>query len=177
MNSGKDSSRLPYCEKLRDPRWQRRRLEVMNRDDFTCQRCGDDTSTLNVHHRAYAGRRDPWDYPLTALVTLCEDCHKDETYGRADCEKQLLAALRGKFFANGLHSIAVGVARMELAGMPDEVASAYEWAFANPAAQAMVLAGYRSARSDRRTGVAERMPGCAPMAARPGCEITSEWGE
>lgn len=67
-----------YFEKLRDPRWQRMRLEVMNRDEFTCQNCFDSESTLNVHHRVYVKGRDPWEYPLPALVTLCEPCHQEE---------------------------------------------------------------------------------------------------
>lgn len=76
----------PYWEKLRDGRWQRKRLEVMERDDFTCKRCsrrGDDGATLNVHHKIYRKGRDPWDYVDTDLVTLCEECHEVETGSRA----------------------------------------------------------------------------------------------
>ncbi len=69
---------MRYSEKRRDPRWQRKRLEIMGRDDFTCQQCGSTTSTLNVHHRYYEPGRDPWDYPNGALITLCEDCHGGE---------------------------------------------------------------------------------------------------
>lgn len=67
-----------YFEKLRDPRWQRKRLEVMQRDEFTCRACFDKDSTLNVHHRAYVKGNEPWDYPLDSLVTLCESCHSNE---------------------------------------------------------------------------------------------------
>lgn len=63
-----------YAEKLRDPRWQRRRLEIMSRDGFACRRCGDATRTLHVHHLRYSG--EPWEAPDAALETLCEDCHK-----------------------------------------------------------------------------------------------------
>lgn len=66
---------MTYAEKLRDPRWQKKRLEVMNRDGFKCKSCGDATSTLNVHHKYYEKGAMPWDYPETALVTLCEKCH------------------------------------------------------------------------------------------------------
>jgi len=65
---------MKYSEKLRDPRWQRKRLEVMERDDFTCSDCGDEKSTLSVHHKQYHG--DPWDAPMWALETLCEKCHE-----------------------------------------------------------------------------------------------------
>ena len=63
-----------YLEKLKDPRWQKRRLEIFERDNWTCQNCGNSESTLHVHHRWYAG--NPWEAPDRALVTLCENCHK-----------------------------------------------------------------------------------------------------
>ena len=70
--------REAYAEKLRDPRWQKKRLEIFERDDWKCRNCGDTTSTLHVHHRRYAKGRDPWDYDERELVTLCEECHEVE---------------------------------------------------------------------------------------------------
>lgn len=64
-----------YYEKLRDPRWQRKRLEIMERDGFACIHCGDKTKTLNVHHAYYESGKAPWEYGNWSLVTLCEDCH------------------------------------------------------------------------------------------------------
>ncbi len=69
-----ERERMKYSEKLKDPRWQRKRLEVLSRDDFTCLCCGDSSSTLNVHHKQYSG--NPWDAPLDALETLCHACHE-----------------------------------------------------------------------------------------------------
>lgn len=63
-----------YSEKLRDPRWQKKRLEILNRDNFTCLLCQDSDSTLHVHHLSYHG--NPWDAPSDKLQTLCQDCHK-----------------------------------------------------------------------------------------------------
>lgn len=71
--------RKRYTEKLLDPRWQRRRLEILNRDEFTCQECGNDEDTLHVHHRYYRRGSEPWEYPDAALVTLCKTCHEYET--------------------------------------------------------------------------------------------------
>lgn len=62
-----------YSTKLRDPRWQKKRLRVMERDGFCCQNCGDTTTTLNVHHFEYNG--DPWETEDGNLITFCEDCH------------------------------------------------------------------------------------------------------
>lgn len=76
----KRNSLKTYSEKLRDPKWQRLRLAVMERDEFACRACGDKDSTLNVHHLvAYKKNADPWDYELWELITLCEDCHKTIT--------------------------------------------------------------------------------------------------
>lgn len=65
-----------YYELLRDPRWQRKRLEVMNRAGFKCERCADDKRTLNVHHRYYRDSVLPWDYPEDCYECLCEPCHE-----------------------------------------------------------------------------------------------------
>lgn len=63
-----------YTLKLKDPRWQKKRLEVLNRAKFKCQCCGDDENTLHVHHLIYS-KGDPWDAPDNTLECLCENCH------------------------------------------------------------------------------------------------------
>lgn len=65
-----------YAELLKDPRWQKKRLEIMQRDNFTCQLCGSESGVLNVHHKHYVEGRLPWEYEGGLLVTLCQDCHK-----------------------------------------------------------------------------------------------------
>ena len=65
-----------YREKLMDPRWQRKRLEIMERDGFACCRCGAGDKTLNVHHGFYDRGCAPWEYNNRFLWTLCEECHK-----------------------------------------------------------------------------------------------------
>lgn len=64
-----------YGQKLLDPRWQKMRLQVMEREIFTCQYCGDKESTLHIHHLYYAKSRNPWDVDIRALECLCEKCH------------------------------------------------------------------------------------------------------
>jgi len=63
-------------EDYSDPRWQKKRLQIMKRDNFRCRRCDRDDRTLNVHHRYYQKGRKIWDYDDEALVTLCEKCHE-----------------------------------------------------------------------------------------------------
>jgi len=67
---------MTYSQKLRDPRWQRKRLYILERDDWKCCACGDSDSNLQVHHVFYA-KLDPWDYPDNAYQTLCESCHRE----------------------------------------------------------------------------------------------------
>lgn len=64
-----------YSEKLRSPLWQRKKAEILQRDNFTCVICGSRDKSLQVHHIVYA-KRDPWDYPDHMLQTLCCDCHE-----------------------------------------------------------------------------------------------------
>ena len=78
-----------YIELLKDPRWQRKRLEIMQRDDFTCTACGDKESTLNVHHRSYHRGAKPWEYEADILTTLCESCHRDTSGLVAEISSQL----------------------------------------------------------------------------------------
>lgn len=65
-----------YWEKLQDPRWQKKRLEVMQEAGFECSRCGSTENTLNVHHKEYLKGHEPWEYDLEQLVCLCKDCHE-----------------------------------------------------------------------------------------------------
>lgn len=67
---------MTYLEKLRDPRWQKKRLKIFKRDKFKCKECGEDKKTLHVHHKRYIRGREPWDYSDDLLLTLCESCHK-----------------------------------------------------------------------------------------------------
>ena len=37
-----------YLEKLKDPRWQKKRLEILERDGWKCMACGEKEKTLRV---------------------------------------------------------------------------------------------------------------------------------
>ena len=66
-----------WSSAFRDSRWQRKRLEIMERDGWACQSCGasGEGVTLNVHHAYYEAGRAPWEYDPDVLNTLCEVCH------------------------------------------------------------------------------------------------------
>ena len=79
-----------YSEKLRDPRWQKMRLQIMERDQFTCQFCRSTKKTLNIHHKHYDKGAAPWEYDESVLVTCCEECHQ-----RIEMLKNTLGDLMG----------------------------------------------------------------------------------
>lgn len=66
---------MNYKEQLADSRWLRKKNEILERDNYTCQHCGR-TSNLNVHHLSYEKGKLAWDYPNEKLITLCVDCHE-----------------------------------------------------------------------------------------------------
>lgn len=70
---------MNYSTKLKDPRWQKKRLQILNRDKFTCKLCKDTKTTLQVHHLEYHGS-NPWDTENKHLITLCKHCHSEVEY-------------------------------------------------------------------------------------------------
>jgi len=87
---------MTYAEKLRDPRWQKLRLLILERDNWQCTDCLDKTSTLHVHHLDYEKDVEPWDYPEYYLITLCETCHKEYESGKREREWAIIKSLRLK---------------------------------------------------------------------------------
>jgi hypothetical protein len=103
-----------YFEKLKSPKWQKRRLLIMERDEFKCCRCNDTENNLQVHHKYYTKNTDPWNYPDEALTTLCEECHENEThyaqkfkalvnqmYKEHSCSEELWFALSSYYVETG----------------------------------------------------------------------------
>lgn len=83
-----------YWELLRDTRWQRKRLEVMERAGWACEDCGDKDTTFNVHHTHYVKGRKPWEYEDHELKCLCENCHACVTKDMAEMAQIIGGAKR-----------------------------------------------------------------------------------
>ena len=64
-----------YSELLQDPRWQKKRLEILQRDDFKCRACDEVDIMLHVHHLIYKKDIMPWDTENENLITLSKRCH------------------------------------------------------------------------------------------------------
>lgn len=121
---------MKYHEKLLDPRWQKLRLAIFNRDEWTCRNCFDSENTLTMHHLSYSPGKDPWDYPLENFLTLCKNCHEIEFETRPDYEKMLLQIIRQKgFMADDIFRIISAFQKLSII-MPAEVtASIIEFMF------------------------------------------------
>ena len=84
-----------WSSAYRDSRWQRLRLKIMERDNWTCQSCGctGEGILLNVHHIYYEKNKAPWEYEDDVLITLCEKCHE---FIHADQKRALVALSKYK---------------------------------------------------------------------------------
>ena len=66
---------MSYSDKLKHPKWQKKRLEILNRDSWACKYCSDTESQLHVHHLKYT-TKEPYDELSENLVATCQDCHR-----------------------------------------------------------------------------------------------------
>lgn len=101
---GTEMKKEEYRKQLLHPNWQKKRLEILSRDEFRCKMCSNDSETLHVHHLVYVPGNRPLEYPEHTLVTLCATCHEAEHDNRREYEHGLLDELR----LMGLMSYEVG---------------------------------------------------------------------
>jgi 5-methylcytosine-specific restriction endonuclease McrA len=87
-----------YSEKLKDPRWQKKRLEIFERDGWKCTGCGSTKKTLHVHHLFYFKDREPWEINSGFLITLCDDCHNPKTNRNQDSPHDSAIEALGRVF-------------------------------------------------------------------------------
>lgn len=84
---------MNYSDKLKDPRWQKKRLEIFERDGWACRWCNTKDQTLAIHHLCYDSF-DPWEAKNERLITLCVTCHDKEYEFRARIENALFNLMR-----------------------------------------------------------------------------------
>ena len=98
-----------YSESLKDPRWQKKRLEVLQRDDFSCTRCTEKEKTLIVHHCRYDGKM-AHETNTDNLITLCEECHNDHHNEQKEHEEKFLKNFYSAgFLSDDLDIIALSI--------------------------------------------------------------------
>jgi hypothetical protein len=112
-----------YSEKLKDPRWQRKRLEIFQAANFICEQCGMGDMTLHAHHKRYIKGRELWDYELSDFACLCKECH--EHVSAAD------VALKGnhkdKAVRDAVHTFKCGLGLLMSDLSPPEIPAAIEF--------------------------------------------------
>lgn len=69
---------MTYQEQLKHPKWQQKRLEVLEANEFTCSSCGSKDKQLHVHHPRYKKGAKIWEYEDGELECLCVDCHSQD---------------------------------------------------------------------------------------------------
>lgn len=89
---------MTYKEKLQSPKWQKKRLEILQRDNFQCFDCGNSESQLHVHHEIYFKDLEPWECPDECLTTLCSNCH--EMYHIVEKQSEFLKHLYSYYRIN-----------------------------------------------------------------------------
>lgn len=91
-----------YSEKLKDPRWQKKRLKILERDNFSCVKCFDSDTELQVHHLKYTG--EPHEAPNEDLETVCKDCHNVISILKIDIIKAFKNSNKTQLFVKSLPS-------------------------------------------------------------------------
>jgi hypothetical protein len=91
---------VTYAQQLLDPRWLKLRFFKLQSVGWACERCGHKDRPFHVHHPKYKTGADPWEYWITELEALCDQCHA-EKHGKRDtdvclqvCYQAMVAAHR-----------------------------------------------------------------------------------
>jgi 5-methylcytosine-specific restriction endonuclease McrA len=70
---------MNYLDQLKSPLWQKKRLEIFQRDNFKCRVCESEENQLHVHHLYYKPKTLLWEYDNEGLVTVCDKHHEQLT--------------------------------------------------------------------------------------------------
>ena len=71
---------LSYYEQITHPLWIKKRDEILERDNYTCQICKSNLHKVEVHHLCYFPDLLAWEYDDELMVTVCKKHHTQLTY-------------------------------------------------------------------------------------------------
>lgn len=83
---------MTYQQQIKHPNWQKKRLEVLEANNFQCKNCEAKEQELHVHHPFYRRGAMIWEYETHELECLCHKCHK-ETHAIDERIKKRLSLL------------------------------------------------------------------------------------
>ena len=134
-----------YSKKLKDPRWQRKRLQILERDEWKCTHCFRGNETLHVHHSEYLPGAEPWDHPDNTLRTLCQTCHGLAHAARFEVVDFLGEKLEAVGFDNfPLHALAFAFGGGNHAIPPLEIAHVIGYVLSNSEEQVRLHALWKA---------------------------------
>lgn len=143
-----------YYELLKHPKWQAKRLRVLERAGYRCQLCADDETELHVHHTIYRKGAKPWEYEDHELQSLCKDCHAARTRTRADIDA-LLGRIETESVGSDLYRV-VGYLQAMVAEYDVRRESRASWMEFYPCGEPEEIADYFGTTVDE---VVAQMPG------------------
>jgi len=76
-----------FFENYKHPKWQKKRLEILERADFKCENCGESEEELSVHHGYYEKGKKPWEYNDFTFTCLCDPCHEQAEEHRKGAQR------------------------------------------------------------------------------------------
>jgi len=95
-----------YAEKLKDPRWRKRRCEIIELKGNACTDCGcsGESEPLQVHHLHYLRGHEPWEYADDYLIPVCDSCHYNRQTIEAEAKEEIALAF-GQSNIWGIYSL------------------------------------------------------------------------
>ncbi len=90
FNNFKIRKQKEYSNDLLDYNWNKKRLEILRRDNNNCVNCSKNIN-LHIHHLLYFNNKHSWEYDNQYLITLCDNCHEWEhkDYGIGNFKRYL----------------------------------------------------------------------------------------
>lgn len=107
---------MTYSEKLKSPKWQKKRLQILERDGWRCLSCGSSEKNLQVHHVVYSKHTEPWDYDDKCYQTLCCDCHEERQEIGDKAANAIRIAIKD-FPTPRMESVAVRIIKTAMEGL------------------------------------------------------------
>lgn len=109
-----------YSDKLKDPRWRKRRCEIFEAKGSNCTDCGcsGDDEPLQVHHLHYLRGKEPWEYGDDYLIPVCNSCHYNRQTIEAEAKEEI-ALVFGQTNIWRVYSLMKALRNMRGAGSSD----------------------------------------------------------